>query len=184
LESARAIDPAQIDAALACATILIALDRSREAAAVLAEVVERQRGKRSPLLGAVHLALAKAYLALNDLAEAFDALKAGFAVDARSAEMALLLGLVAIDLGDEKTAERALLAVAMLQPRGDAAGATPSDKANALHQLAVLAYAKGEIMKARSWAGKALALVPDHRDAAALLARCEPPTVSRSFGCA
>jgi hypothetical protein len=40
-------------------------------------------------------------------------------MDARNGELVMLLGLLAIDLGDEKTAERALVAVVTLASRRD-----------------------------------------------------------------
>ena len=68
----------------------------------------RARGKRTPLLARLHLEAARAHLAIDEIVEAFDSLKAGFSLDWRNAEIAMLLGLVAIDLDDEKLAERAL----------------------------------------------------------------------------
>jgi tetratricopeptide (TPR) repeat protein len=171
LERAHAADPTNVEAALACAKIFSTTGRPLHAAVLLAEVVERHRGKRLPILARVHLELGKAHLALDELAEAFGELKTSFALDARCPEVALLLGLVAVDLDEGATAERALLAVTLLPARHGLHEGT-ADRACALYHLASLAFARGDVTKARAWAGKAVALAADHRDAAALLERC------------
>lgn len=157
IEQARAAHPDDLEAVLLWAGLQRAAGRTREALQALEEAARRPRAKRSPALAAVYLEIGEAYLASDDLAEAFDALKAGFAIDWHSGRLALLLGLVALDVGDEKIAERALLAVAMGAPRreGSAAGATPSEKATAYQHLAALAQAQGDLAKARRWASRA-----------------------------
>jgi tetratricopeptide (TPR) repeat protein len=178
IERARAVHPESIEAALAWAELEAASGRPRDALAALQDVAQRNRGKRAPLLAGVHLAIAKAHLAADDLAEALEALKAGFAIDWHWAELALLLGLVALDLGEDRTAERALLAVAMAAPRkdGSSAGATPADKVAAFYHLAVMARAQGDLAKARRWVTKAASDDPGHAGARALLAELDSRT--------
>jgi Flp pilus assembly protein TadD len=180
VERARSVGAegaAGIDVALRCAKLYLALGRPRDAITALAEVIGRSRGKRSPLLATAHLDLAKAHLAVDELVEAFEALKAGFSIDVRNPELAMLLGLVAIDLGELKAAERALLAVATFTPKDDEgwAGteATTADKPAALYHLATLAHAKGDLLNARRWASKALAEDATHDGARGLLDRVE-----------
>jgi tetratricopeptide (TPR) repeat protein len=169
LARARAADPTNIDAALATARVWAALGKTPDVRALLSEVAEHHRAKKSPLLACVFLELGKAHLALDELVEAYDALKAGFAIDLRHAELAMLLGLVAIDLDDGKTAERALLAVATLPPKHEGG----ADRASAYYHLASMAHAKGDVVKARAWVGKAVTLDATHEGARALLERLE-----------
>jgi lipopolysaccharide biosynthesis regulator YciM len=171
IDRARAAHPESVEATLAWAQLEAAAGRSQDALAALQEVAQRNRGKRAPLLAAVYLAIAKAHLAADDLVEALEALKAGFAIDLHCAELALLLGLVALDLGEEKTAERALLAVAMATARkeGSSAGATPADRVAAFYHLAGIARAQGDLSKARRWAARAASDDPGHAGACALL---------------
>lgn len=171
IERARALHPESVEATLAWADLPAAAGRSHDVLAALQEVAQRNRGKRSPSLAGVHLAIGKAHLATDDLVEALDALKAAFAIDWHRGEIALLLGLVALDLGDDNIAERALLAVAMAAPRkpGSSAGAAPAEKVVAYYQLATLARAHGDVVKARRWATKAVSDDPGNAGARALL---------------
>jgi tetratricopeptide (TPR) repeat protein len=171
IERARAVHPESIEATLAWAELQSGSDRSRDALAALQDVAQRNRGKRTPSLAGVYLAIGKAHLAADDLVEALEALKAGFAIDWRSGELALLVGLVALDLGEDKTAERALLAVAMAAPgkEGSSASAASAEKVAAFYHLAAMARAQGDFAKARRWATKAASDDPSHAGARALL---------------
>jgi lipopolysaccharide biosynthesis regulator YciM len=173
IEQARKAHPESLDVVLLWARLQKAAGRGHDAVGALEDAARRARGKRSPALATVYLELAEAYLAGDDLAEAFDALKAGFAIDWNTGKLALLLGLVAIDVGDDKIAERALLAVAMAAPRkeGTNAGATPSEKVTAYFQLATLAHTQGDLVKARRWAGRAASEDPSHAGARVLLGK-------------
>jgi tetratricopeptide (TPR) repeat protein len=175
IERARSIAPESVEATLAWARLRTAAGRPREALDALQEVARRSRGKRSPALADVYLEIGKAHLADDELVEALEALKAGFAIEWQRGELAILVGLVALDLGEEQTAERALLAVAMAAPRkeGSRAGAVPADKVVAFYHLASLAHAKGDREKARRWVTKAVADDPAHAEARALLERLE-----------
>jgi tetratricopeptide (TPR) repeat protein len=175
IERARAASPESIEAALLWARATMMLGRPHEALAVLHDAAGRTRGKRSALLVFVNLEIGKAHLSLDELLEGFDALKAGFALNGRVCEMAMLLGLVAIDLGEMQVAERALAAVTTMPSRSDAAadGADPASRAIAFYHLASIAYDKGDIGRARRLATKAVTGDPDHVAARALLARLE-----------
>jgi tetratricopeptide (TPR) repeat protein len=175
IELARAANPQSLEAALAYADLQMKLGRPRDALAALTEIASRNAGKRSALLASVHLALGKAHLAVDELGEALDTLKAGLAIDMRNAELAMLLGLVAIDLGDEKTAERALVAVVTLASRPDA----NVDGVSALFHLASMASTIGDEPKARKWLARALRDDPAHAPSLSLLRRldgAEPTT--------
>jgi tetratricopeptide (TPR) repeat protein len=183
LERARSVCPESIEAGLAWARVQAALGRASEVVPVLREVVAQNRGKRLPGLGAVYLEIGKAHLASDDLVEAFDALKGGFAVDPRFTELALLLGLLAIDLDDDKTAERALLTVASATTRnatGSSDSTVAADRVKAIYHLAAMADARGEAAKALRWASTAVREDPTHSGARALLEKLGTRALSPS----
>ena len=175
VELARAAHPESIDAALAYARLEMGQKRAHEAVRALEEIALRNAGKRLPVLATVYLQLGKAHLALDQLAEALDALKAGFAIDLRSGDLAMLLGLVALDLGDEKTAERAFTAVVTLARKEALSSASDgrAESVAALCHLASMAHTNGDVPKARRWLGKALSEDPSHPAALALLRRLD-----------
>jgi tetratricopeptide (TPR) repeat protein len=160
-----------VEASLAWPRLLAKAARASEALQVLGEVVARNRGKRLPPLGAVYFEIGKAYFAKDELVEAFNTLKAGFAVDPRCPELALMLCLLAIDLDDDKTAERALVTVSMAATRngGSNGSAVAADKVTAFYEFAAMADAKGDVAKARRWASAVAREDPNHAGARALL---------------
>jgi tetratricopeptide (TPR) repeat protein len=191
LESVLRVDPESaylagqsVATRLAWARLLARVGHAREAL----EVVGQNRGKRAPDIGAVYLEIGKAYFAKDELIEAFNALKAGYAVDPRCADLAMMLGLLAIDLGDGETAERVLLSVAMATTRsaGSSAGASASDKRKAFYHLAAMADARGEVAKANRWAFAAVREDPTDEGARALLdkvsARARPVSTRTPVG--
>jgi tetratricopeptide (TPR) repeat protein len=166
LDVARATAPDHVEVGVLWAKAQVALGNVDEALAVLAEAAERSRSHR-PLLASVQLEIAKAHLAVDDLAEAQEALKVGFAADWRTGDLAMVLGLVSLDIGDEKTAERALIAVTTMPQRKDVPDAPA--KAVAFYHLASLAYARGDLAKARLLAAKAVGGDPAAHGPARLL---------------
>jgi len=176
---ARAAGADPIETALAYARAQVALQQPGEAIAALNDAVARTRGKRSPLVASLYLEIGRAHLAVDELVEAFEALKAGLAMNGRACEMALLLGLVAIDLGELQVAERALSAVTTMPSRkdGSADGADPPSRAVAYYHLASMAHEKGDIGKARRLVTKAVGGDPGNAAARALLDRIEDRAV-------
>jgi tetratricopeptide (TPR) repeat protein len=130
--------------------------------------VQANRGKRSPSIARLHLEAGRAHLMLDDLVEALEALKVALNMDPRSVEIGLLLGLVALDLDDERTAERVFLALAAKVPQTEG---ERQAQATAYSHLASMAFMKGELPKARRLLGKALAAEADHPAALALQER-------------
>ncbi|HEX3770104.1 MAG TPA: tetratricopeptide repeat protein [Polyangiaceae bacterium] len=173
-ERARAADPDGLDAVVLWAGAMRQLGRPREAIAVLEEATAKARGKRTPLLARAHLEAGKAHLALDELVEAFDALKAGFAMDWKNAEIAMLLGLLAIDLDDDKLAERALTGISAAALRDGTTGADAAMHANAFYRLALMAQAKGDRGKAKRMASRALGIDGAHPPTRVLLDQLEP----------
>ena len=174
-ERARAGDRDSLDAVLLWAGAQRRLGHPAEALAAIHEATGRARGKRTPLLARLHLEAARAHLAIDEIVEAFDSLKAGFSLDWRNAEIAMLLGLVAIDLDDERLAERALSGLTTTPVR-DASGASPDAalQAGAFYRLALMAQGKGDRGKARRMATRAIGVEPGHAAARALLEQIEP----------
>ncbi len=174
-ERARAADAESLDAVLLWASAQRRLNRPGEALAAIHAATARAKGKRTPVLARLHLEAARAHLAVDEIVEAFDSLKAGFSLDWRNAEIAMLLGLVAIDLDDEKLAERALSGLTST-PARDASGASPdaSLQAGAFYRLALMAQGKGDRGKARRMATRAVGIEPGHAAARALLDQIEP----------
>ncbi len=173
LERSRAIAPESLDVLLVWARAQVGIGQPHVGLAALYQAAERNRGKRSPLLAAVYLEIAKAHLAGDELVEALEALDFGFAVDWRVGDIAILLGLVAFDLGEEKIAVRAFSAVTTLPPRKDPAspGVEASTKSVAFYHLASIAVAQGDLARARRLATKAIGGDPGHGPARALYDR-------------
>ncbi|HTB76873.1 MAG TPA: tetratricopeptide repeat protein [Polyangiaceae bacterium] len=175
-ERARAVDADSLDAVLLWASAQRRLGQPAEALAAIHAATARAKGKRTPVLARLHLEAARAHLAIDEIVEAFDSLKAGFSLDWRNAEIAMLLGLVAIDLDDEKLAERALSGLTTT-PARDASGgnADATLQAGAFYRLALMAQGKGDRGKARRMATRAIGVEPGHAAARALLDQIEPP---------
>jgi tetratricopeptide (TPR) repeat protein len=176
---ASALQPESIDTAMIFAKASLAVGQTDEAIVALRRAAQRARGQRSAV-AAIHLEIGKAYLSGDQLLEAAEALREAFASDWRTGDVALLLGLVSIDLGDEKTAERALTAVTTL-PVHDGHAKAAYNKATGFYHLAAMALAKGDFVKAKLLAAKAIE-VGDHPDARRLLkqladARAASPSV-------
>jgi Flp pilus assembly protein TadD/DNA-binding SARP family transcriptional activator len=171
---ARAADADNLDAILLWASAARQLGQPLAAIPVLEEAAAKGRGKRTPLLARVYLEAAKAHLALDEIAEAFDSLKAGFGMDWRNAEIAMLLGLVAIDLDDDKLAERALSGLTVSSAHDGRNGADAALQTNAFYRLALMAQAKGDRGKAKRMATRALGIDGNHAPTRTLLDQLDP----------
>jgi tetratricopeptide (TPR) repeat protein len=168
LDQFRSAKPESVDGRLLWARAQVALGNVQEALKLLYDTIERSPDKRSPGIAIIYLEIGKAHLAVDELPEALFALESGFSVDWRTGDIAMQLGLVALDLGEDKTAERAFSAVTTLPSRKGlaAARADAAAKATAYYHLATAAVRKGDLAKARRLAGKALGGEP-HNIAAA-----------------
>jgi tetratricopeptide (TPR) repeat protein len=171
---ASALAPDRIEVVLLWARTEVALGRANEALVALNDVIARDRVPRAQL-AAAHLQIAKAHLSVDRLVEARNALKAAFAADPRQGDTALLLGLLSLDLEDDETAERALTMVTKSPSRGEAA-----PRALAFYHLARMALAKGDAVKARLLATKAVEADPNDAPARKLLERLPATSARRS----
>jgi len=171
IELARATTPESVDAQLLWARAKLALGHAKEALDVLYEAAGRIGATPSPELAAVQLEIGRAHLAVDEVVEAFTALEFGFDVDPHAGDIAILLGLVAHDLDDHSTAERAFTAVTTMPPRERDSGPSSdgTSRAIAFYHLASLAFSDGEIAKAREFASSALKADPGHLGARSLI---------------
>jgi Flp pilus assembly protein TadD len=136
LESVHTERPASVEASLRCAGVLMTLDRPHDALALLQSALDGARDKVAALRADVLLEMAKAHVALEQPACAFDALAAAFSIHRGNREVAMLLGVIAYELGDTKTAETALRAVLKLSADDS------TDTELARHLLTSIAEAK------------------------------------------
>jgi hypothetical protein len=174
IELAREASPEDVDAQVLWARAQLALGRSKLALDVLCEAARRRGGAQPQALASVHFEIAKAHLSLDEIVEAFEALKVGFDLDPRAVDGATLLGLVALDLDDEWTAERAFTAVTMQPPReGSGPGDESGTRSNALCRLAAIALDRGDIARARRLATSARDADPGDLAARTLLETLE-----------
>ncbi len=169
-DTLRAKNPDNLEAVLLWAHALRGLSRAGEGLAALTQALERNRGKRSPLIARLLLEAARSHLAVDEIVEAFEHLKAAYAMDARNAEGAMLLALVAIDLDDDRTAERALFTVTGSPPKTEG---ERHAQARGFYHLAAMAHGKGDGPKARRLVGKALSMEAGFPPAQALLERLD-----------
>ncbi|MDP9000652.1 MAG: tetratricopeptide repeat protein, partial [Myxococcota bacterium] len=172
--------PGSLEAVGVWARAQVAMGHAHRALGALYDAAERNRSKRSPVLASIYLEIGRAHLAVDEVVEAFVALESAFDVDSRTGDVAMLFGLVALDLGDEKTAERALSSVTTLPFLRDARGrgADPGTRAMAFYHLAFLASAKGDLAKARRLVSRALGVDPRNGPARALLATMDSRTIA------
>lgn len=141
----------------------------------LRDLLAARKGKQSRKVIAVYRELARLYLQEDDLFEAYDALTVAHELNRFDAQIAMLLGTVAADLDDYKTAERAFRAITLMKNKqpGSRDGATPEDKSTAFYHLGKIAQINGKLSQARMMAGKALAEEPENPQAKALMAQLD-----------
>jgi tetratricopeptide (TPR) repeat protein len=143
-EASHAVDPRRADGVIVRARAQARLGRLGEAEATLRELSKLPRSQGTELVSSVHLELGRLYLSRDDLEEAFDCLKRAFTANPKNDEASLLLGLVAIDLDDDRTALQALRVASTSR-----SALAPESKALALEQLACIARRTGDAKQRR-----------------------------------
>jgi tetratricopeptide (TPR) repeat protein len=170
IDLARDASPQNIEAIVLWARAQLALGQTKQALDALYDAAQRSDGTSSPRLATIYLEIGRAHLAVDEIVEAFGALELGFGADPRAGDIAMLFGLVALDVDEESAAERAFTAVTRLPPRAGGSGpGAESARSIALYRLGSLALKRGDLAKARELASSAVDTDPSHRAARALL---------------
>jgi len=171
LELVRAQDPENLEAVVQLSRAYSAAERSDDALSLLTSVTEASKGKRTRGLGQVHQEIARLHLQDGFLSDALTALTRAFELDPKNGTLAMRLGMQALEIDEDETAQRAFRGIAIMKaPEGSSTdGATTEMKADANYYLAVLAKKAGDARKAKVLVSKALSENPDHQAARALL---------------
>lgn len=141
-----------------------------EAIADLERLSEPSDSRKPAARVGAYWELSQLYLRGDELKEAYDVLLQAQKLERRNGEVSLLLGMLALDLDDEKTAGRALRAVTAMKARtATSQGAHPSEKSKAYYLLGFVARQKGDTNAARRMVQKAVTEDPENSDAQSLL---------------
>jgi tetratricopeptide (TPR) repeat protein len=172
LESARQENPESVEVVILLARSYAAAQRAEEALALLNAIAEANKGRRSKALGGIYGVMAQIHLDEGYLTDALQALSKAFELDPKNGELAVRLGLLALEIDEDEVATRAFRAVSIMKPPapGSTDGAPVEAKADANFYLAALARKAGDPRKAKVLVAKALAEKSDHEGARQLLA--------------
>lgn len=172
LEEARGLRPEDEDAIVLLGRAYGAAGRSGDAVRILQEAFGARAGARTPKVAAMYRELAKVRQRDGDLPAALDLLTHAFEIDLHNGGIALELGLLAREVGNEELAARALRSVTFMKTAGPGStdGALPAAKGSAYCCLAQMARERGDVRKARLLAQKALTEDPSLDVARQLLA--------------
>jgi tetratricopeptide (TPR) repeat protein len=164
--------PEQLDARLIAARALAALGKGSEGIALLAELVASPERAKARGLKPVWRLMAEIHLASDELAEALPLLVHAHKLDRNDLELALVLGLVAMDLDDFDTGPAALRLVVVGHERHapSTKAMTPVQLSQVYFQLALFEAHKGHATAARRLVSRALEQRPDFPDAKRLRA--------------
>ncbi|HEU5074881.1 MAG TPA: hypothetical protein VFU02_11915, partial [Polyangiaceae bacterium] len=158
-----------LDSGVLLARLRAMRGQRQEAISDLAELAAPSEARKPAARAAAYWELAQLYLRGDEICEAFDALVQAQKLERRNGELTLTLGMLALDLDDEKTAGRALRSVTAMKDRTgtalDAQGARPSERSKAYLLLSNVARRKGDTSAARRMAQKAVTEDPDNQDA-------------------
>jgi Flp pilus assembly protein TadD len=163
-EQARRIAADNLDATLGVARAQAALGRREESLTTLEDAAKNAQWKPGPSQARIQLEIGKVRLGDDEIFEAFDALTHAYRADPKNDDAALLLGLVALDIDDERTATRALRSVTAKRSE-----LSQESKAFAFFQLARVAHLKGDNRSVQRMARAALKENPEDPRPQALL---------------
>ncbi len=154
--------PDQQEPTLLAARALVALGRSREAVELLQQLVSGEKAKARNMKP-VWRQMADIHLAQDELAEALPLLLHAHKLDRSDLELALVLGLTAMDLDDLESGPAALrLVIAAHERRSPGTKAmTQTQLSQAYFQLALFEAHKGHVTAARRLVTHALEQRPD-----------------------
>jgi tetratricopeptide (TPR) repeat protein len=174
-QAARLLEDAErahstLESGLLLARLRAVRGQREEAVAELSRLAQPDESRKPAARVAAYLELADLHLSADELAEAHLALAEAHRLERRNGEVALLLGMLSLDLDDEKLAARALRSVtAMKSSTSTTQGVKKEDKSKAYFLLGILARKNGDTSGARRMVQKAVGEDPKNQDAHALL---------------
>jgi tetratricopeptide (TPR) repeat protein len=171
LGQARALRPDDQEILLLLADASAAAGDNAQARAVLAQVIATFKGRRAKQLAPVYQRLSRIEASEANLSESLAALSKAFEMDPSSGQVAMALGLQAIDLSEFEIASRAFRSVTMMKPApaGSTEGVTSPQRAVAYYHLGDIARSQGDTRKARLMVEKAVSEDPTLEAARSLL---------------
>ncbi|MFO0613308.1 MAG: tetratricopeptide repeat protein [Polyangiaceae bacterium] len=168
LDEARVLKPDDPEIGLLHADALKAAGKVGEALELLETLVATQK-RRTKLRGAMHRRISLLYRGMGARMGALQSLVKAMDDDPHDADLAMDVGLQAVELNDPEAMARAFRTITLMKtvPEGSSEGASATAKATAYHHLARLADAQGDLRKARMLAEKAVSESPSHEEAKA-----------------
>lgn len=181
LERAHEQEPAHFEASLLLSAAYRDDGRPGDALSTLYRTASLHSKARSKDVARLHARIADLHLLTDDLVEAFDAARNAFEIDKGDANIALLVGLLALDVGEERVAHQALQTVVMSKsPSAPGSSASPVSRTRAVayYHLAKMARDGGDDGRARLMVSKALKEDSDNDKARRLLDALGAPSLS------
>lgn len=171
LEEAKGLRPEDGETTLLLADAFALSGRAVEARTILEAAAAALKGRRSRPGAAIHRRLARLDLADGDRSAALGALTRAFDSDPQNGQLAMELGVLAVEFDEHELATRAFRAVTLMKSAaaGSTDGVTIQLRALAYYHLGRMAFLQGDRRKARLMIDKAVADDPGLDAARALL---------------
>lgn len=178
LERAHEQEPAHFEAALLLSAAYRGEGRVADALSALYRTAALHSKTRSKDVARLHVQIADLHLSTDDLVEAFEAARNAVDIDKSDLGTALLVGLLAIDLGHERVAQQALQTVVMSKPQSATGGDSAESRMRGLayYHLAKMARETGDDGRARLMVSKALKEDAENQKARRLLESLGAPS--------
>ena len=149
LAQAAAIQPEDHDLIVLLADAYMGSNRLQEAVELLQDAINGFKRRRSPHLAAMQLRMARIAGLSGDMETQKEWLNVALDADKNNSEVAAELAVLALELGDDETALKALRVVTLQKTEG------PMSKAVAFLRQAQIAHRQGDQQKAVLWARRA-----------------------------
>jgi thioredoxin-like negative regulator of GroEL len=175
LARAHELDPASVDVAVLHAQVLAARGQREAAFASLAEFAKAPGKRRAKSLARVHRAVAELHLAEDELAEALPALLQAHQLERGDLELAMQLGLLAVDLDRHDLAASSLRLVTSAKTADGSPAVSGKILSVAYYHLACIEFLHGRKVGARRMVARALEEDPGNTDAERLSAELGQP---------